>query len=62
VEGCISYDLHRSLEDPGTFMFHKTWESRPLWDLHMEFPHLNRLSVKQTGLTETWELFLGEKV
>jgi hypothetical protein len=29
-EGCINYDLHRSVEDPGTFMFYENWESRSL--------------------------------
>jgi quinol monooxygenase YgiN len=29
-EGCINYDLYRSVEDLGTFMFYENWESRPL--------------------------------
>jgi quinol monooxygenase YgiN len=61
-EGCINYDLHRSLEDPGTCIFYVNWESRPLWEQHMVFPHLNEFPGKQAELTETWELFLGEKV
>ncbi len=60
--GCINYDLHRSVEDPGTFMFYENWESRPLWEQHMESPHLQEFSSKQEELAETWELFLGEKV
>jgi quinol monooxygenase YgiN len=61
-EGCINYDLHRSLEDPATFMFYENWESRPLWEQHMESPHLQEFSGKQEELAESWELFLGEKV
>ncbi len=60
-EGCINYDLHGSLDEPGTFMFYENWESRPLWEQHMESPHLNEFSGKQAELTETWELFVGEK-
>ncbi len=63
--GCIIYDLHRSVEDPGTFMSYENWESRPLWEQHMESmesPHLQEFSSKQDELAETWELFLGEKV
>ena len=61
-EGCINYDLHRSVEDPGLFMFYENWESRPLWERHMESPHLTEFSGKQDELTENWELFVGEKV
>ena len=39
-KGCITYDLHRSHDDPGLFMFTESWESRPLWEDHMKSPHL----------------------
>ncbi|MBV9489565.1 MAG: antibiotic biosynthesis monooxygenase [Verrucomicrobia bacterium] len=61
-EGCINYDMHRSIEDPGTIMFYENWANRPLWEKHMEAPHLKAFSGKTEGLTESWELFLGEKV
>ncbi len=61
-EGCINYDMHRSVEEPGLFMFYENWESRPLWERHMESPHVQELSSKQEELCETWELFVGEKV
>jgi quinol monooxygenase YgiN len=61
-EGCINYDMHRSVEDFGLFMFYETWESRPLWEQHMESAHLQEFSSKQDELCETWELFAGEKV
>ena len=61
-KGCINYDLHRSHEDPGLFIFYENWESRPLWEEHMKSPHLMDFSEKQGALTESWELFVGEKV
>ncbi len=61
-EGCINYDMHRSVDEPGLFMFYENGESRPLWEQHMESPHLQEFSSKQEELTETWELFVGEKV
>ena len=61
-EGCLNYDMHRSVEDSGTFMFYENWASRPLWERHMESPHLTAFSANSEGLTEVWELFLGEKV
>ena len=61
-KGCINYDLHRSHEDPGLFIFYENWESRPLWEAHMKSPHLVDFSEKQGALTESWELFVSEKV
>lgn len=61
-QGCINYDLHRSHEDPSLFIFYENWESRPLWEAHMRSPHLVAFGEKQGDLTESWELFVGEKV
>jgi quinol monooxygenase YgiN len=38
--GCLRYDLHRDNEDPRHFLFYETWESRKLWQRHMQAPHL----------------------
>ncbi len=34
-EGCIDYDLHQDNEDPAHFMFYENWESRELWQIHI---------------------------
>jgi quinol monooxygenase YgiN len=52
-KGCINYDLHRSHEDPGLFIFYENWEIRPLWEEHMKSPHLMDFSEKQGALTES---------
>ena len=39
-EGCINYDMHRSVEEPGTFMFYENWEGRRRWEVHVESPLL----------------------
>jgi quinol monooxygenase YgiN len=61
-EGCINYDMHRSVEDLGPIMFHENWTSRPLWERHMESPHLEEFSANTDDIVEVWELFQGEKV
>ena len=61
-QGCINYDLHRSIEDPGLFMFYENWTSRPLWERHMESQHLQEFSANTEDIVEVWELFQGEKV
>ena len=38
--GCIQYDLHQDNEDPEHFLFYENWESRELWQIHMNAPHL----------------------
>ncbi len=61
-EGCINYDMHRSVEDPGLIMFYENWTNRPLWERHMEPPHLQEFSANTDDIVEVWELFQGEKV
>ena len=39
-EGCIQYDLHRDNANPAHFMLYENWESRELWQTHMNAPHL----------------------
>ena len=39
-EGCIQYDLHQDNENPAHFLFYENWESRELWQAHMNAPHL----------------------
>ena len=39
-EGCLQYDLHVDNGNPGFFVFYENWESRELWQTHMNTPHL----------------------
>ncbi len=38
--GCLQYDLHVDNEKAGFFVFYENWESRELWQTHMNAPHL----------------------
>ncbi|MEM6441506.1 MAG: putative quinol monooxygenase [Pseudomonadota bacterium] len=38
--GCLRYDLHVDDSSPGFFVFYETWETRDLWQAHMNAPHL----------------------
>jgi quinol monooxygenase YgiN len=60
-EGGVNYDMHRSVEDPGLIMFYENWTNRPLWERHMESPHLQEFSANTDDIVEVWELFQGEK-
>ncbi|MGR3711895.1 MAG: putative quinol monooxygenase [Shimia sp.] len=48
-EGCISYDLHQDNEDPVHFTFYENWESRALWQTHMNAAHLAAYMVATDG-------------
>lgn len=61
-QGCLNYDMHRSVEDPSLIMFYENWTDRPTWERHMQAPHLTEFSAATEGMAEVWELFLGEKV
>ena len=39
-DGCLQYDLHHDNENPAVFIFYENWESRELWQNHMESSHL----------------------
>ncbi|WP_175525735.1 putative quinol monooxygenase [Bosea sp. OK403] len=39
-QGCLSYDMHESLTEPGRFMTVEHWETRADVDRHMAAPHL----------------------
>lgn len=38
-EGCIDYVLHRSTDEPGTFLFYENWLDLPALERHMQTPH-----------------------
>jgi quinol monooxygenase YgiN len=60
-EGCVSYDLHQSDDDPSQFMFYETWESKQAIDSHMQTPHVSAVVARVDELVEqpfeisTWE-------
>lgn len=39
-KGCIQYDLHQDNNNPEVFVFYENWESRELWQEHMNNDHL----------------------
>ncbi|MEM8954192.1 MAG: putative quinol monooxygenase [Verrucomicrobiota bacterium] len=38
--GCLQYDLHEDNDNPAVFIFFENWESRELWQAHMEALHI----------------------
>ena len=51
-QGCINYDLHQDNENPAHFMFFENWETRDLWQTHMNSPHLQHYIAATDGAVE----------
>jgi quinol monooxygenase YgiN len=49
-EGCITYDLHRGSDVPGTFLLHEVWASREHHRLHTQTPHFIRWDARKDSL------------
>ena len=56
-EGCINYDLHQDNENENLFLFYENWESRELWQKHMNNYHLTEYSKATKGAVDSFELY-----
>ena len=54
--GCLQYDLHVDNGNPGFFMFYENWESRDLWQTHMNAPHLKAYVAATDGAIKAFVL------
>lgn len=55
-EGCINYDLHQDNENKNIFLFYENWESRELWQKHMNNTHIAAYAKATEGAVETFTL------
>jgi len=60
-EGCLRYEMNEA-EDGQSWIFTELWESRALWDRHMESAHVARFKDAVPEMAEYWELFRGHMV
>lgn len=51
-EGCVQYDLHLDNDNPAHFLFYENWESRDLWQQHMNSQHLKAYKAATEGAAE----------
>ena len=56
-DGCLQYDLHQDDQNPTHFMFFENWESRDLWQAHMDSPHLKAFSEATEGMVDTVTIY-----
>src|ERR1043166_1265164 len=41
--GFLNYDVHQSVDDPATFLFHENWTSKAHLDAHLQSAHVRAL-------------------
>ncbi len=49
-EGCLTYNLHRSIEPPGALLLHEVWASREAHTGHTNTPHFLRWNARKDAL------------
>ncbi len=59
--GCLQYDMHRDLEDPGNFLLFENWATKDQWLAHMESPQLMAYKAVADDLVDVFELYQMEK-
>jgi quinol monooxygenase YgiN len=60
--GCITYDLHRDIQDPRTFVFFELWESLELLQAHGKAAHVAAFRAQGPELIESSVLRFLEKL
>ncbi|NMH89674.1 putative quinol monooxygenase [Flavivirga algicola] len=55
-KGCINYDLHQDNQNGNLFLFYENWESRELWQEHMNNAHLADYIKATDGAVEKFVL------
>ena len=49
-DGCFRYDLYRSADAPGAYMFYEIWASREHHRRHTQTPHFLRWNARKDAL------------
>lgn len=49
-DGCLRYDLHRSIDTPGALLLHEVWETRDAHTEHTHSPHFLRWNARKDAL------------
>jgi quinol monooxygenase YgiN len=61
-DGCILYDLHRSHDIPGDFLFYEIWANREAHAAHKRTPHFLRWNARKDTLLAARESTFWKKI
>ena len=56
--GCLSYVVHRSLDDSQVFVLHETWTTREALAAHFNMPYMKALAAQRDQLLERREVIV----
>lgn len=56
-KGCMGYDMFQDLEDPKHFMLVETWESKKLWQEHLNHQNLNSFKKLTENFIEETQVY-----
>jgi quinol monooxygenase YgiN len=54
-EGCLQFDLHGCVDQPGTFLLHEVWGAREDHTAHTRTPHFLRWNARKDALLASRE-------
>src|SRR4029077_3129145 len=61
-EGCLRYDLHRSVDIPGALLLHEVWASREAHTEHTNTPHFLRWNARKDALLASRDVTYWKQV
>jgi quinol monooxygenase YgiN len=61
-DGCLIYDLHRTIEPPDAFLLHEVWSTREHHRLHTKTPHFLRWDARKDVLLASREVSFWQQL
>lgn len=61
-EGCLTFDLHRSLEPPAAFLLHEVWACRDDHTRHTKSQHFLRWDARKDALLGSREAVFWQQL
>ncbi|HEY6267676.1 MAG TPA: putative quinol monooxygenase [Candidatus Acidoferrum sp.] len=60
--GCLRYDLHRSVDAPGALLLHEVWATREAHTEHTHSPHFLRWNARKDSLLASREAYFWKQI
>ncbi|MGH9743733.1 MAG: putative quinol monooxygenase [Candidatus Acidiferrum sp.] len=61
-DGCLTYDLHRSADDPISLLLHEIWASREAHSRHTNTPHFLRWNARKDALLASRDVTFWKRI
>jgi quinol monooxygenase YgiN len=61
-DGCLRYDLHRSVDAPGALLLHEVWATREAHTEHTHSPHFLRWNARKDSLLASREAYFWKQI